>query len=204
MTAFLDWFTRKQKPLSRMTRRELRRQELMLEKERTQLLNRVQKLAAQKQEVFEKGAVAKTPEIRRVLAQEFEMKTTEQLMLARQLNVRSKEMLTVSRMRMLRENAERARPTRGRLGLFSEKDMLRLSRLIENDAITAEMYQERLDQMLALGASVDEGAVGLSEAGREVVRIWDKMDSGVLKDSAEAFDEADRRVREQQRVTAED
>jgi len=43
-----------------------------------------------------------------MLAQEFELKTSEQLMLARQLNIRSKEMLTVSRLRMLRENADRA------------------------------------------------------------------------------------------------
>ena len=90
-----------------MTRSELRRQELLLEKDRTQLLNRVTKLAKQKQDLFEKGAKEKTPEVRRIMAQEFEMKTSEQLMLARQLNIRSKEMMTVSRLRMLRENADR-------------------------------------------------------------------------------------------------
>jgi len=191
-----DWLTTRKKLLSQMTRSELRRQELLLEKDRTQLLTRITRLAAAKQEIFSRGAKETTPEVRRVLAQEFELKTTEQLMLGRQLNIRSKEMMTVTRLRMLRENAERARGS-DRLGLVSEKDMLRLSRLIENDAVRAEVYQQRLDEILSLGAQVDEGAAGLSQAGQTVVDIWNKMDAGAIRDAGEGFEEADRRVREQ-------
>jgi hypothetical protein len=193
-----DWLTSKDKPLSRMTRQELRRQELLIEKERSQYLKRVEKLAAEKQKLFERGAAEKTPEVRRMMAQEFELKTSEQLMLARQLNIRSKEMMTVTRLRMLRENAERAKLSGDRLGMVSEKDLLRLGKLIESDAITSEMYQQRLDEILSMGAEVDQGGAGLSEAGRQVMDIWDKMDTGLIQDTAEAFDEADRRVREQQ------
>ena len=178
-----------------MTRSELRRQELLLEKERTQLLNKVNKIAKDKQGLFERGAKERTPEVRRAFAQEFELKTTEQLMLARQLNIRSKEMLTVSRLRMLRENADRAGRS-SKLGLVSEVDMLRLGRLIESDAIKAEIYQERLDEILSIGAEVDEGAAGLSEAGQTVLGVWEKMDAGAITDTAEGFDEADRSVRE--------
>jgi hypothetical protein len=194
---FFDWLTKRKKPISEMSRAELRRQELLLEKERTQLLNKVTKLAKSKQELFERGAEEKTPEVRRMLAQEFELKTTEQLMLSRQLNIRSKEMMTVSRLRMMRENADRAASVGGKLGLISEKDMLRLGRMIETDAIKAEAYQERLDEILSLGAEVDEGAAGLSEAGQSVMAIWDKMDAGAIASPEEAFEEADRRVREQ-------
>ena len=193
--ALLEWLTNRKKPLTQMTRAELRRQELLLDKDRNQLLNRITKIAKDKQELFTRGSTEKTPEIRRLLAQEFELKTTEQLMLARQLNVRSKEMLTVSRLRMLRENADRTGST-NKLGLVSEKDMLRLSRLIESDAVRAEVYQERLDEVLAVGAAVDQGASALSDAGQTVMNIWDKMDQGVITDHGEAFDEADRRVRE--------
>ncbi len=202
--SLLAWLTKKQKPLSRMTRSELRRQELLLEKDRTQLLGRIQKLAGEKQQIFERGAAEKTPEVRRVLAQEFEMKTSEQLMLSRQLNIRSKEMMTVSRLRMLRENAERAALHGNRLGLISEKDLLRLSRMIEDDAVTTEIYQQRLDEVLAIGAGADEGQAGLSEAGRSVLKVWDQMDTGLIRDRAEGFDEADRRVREQQRAPAQE
>jgi hypothetical protein len=191
----LDWLFDKKTPLSKMTRAELRRQELLLEKDRTQLLNKVTKIATDKQKLFEKGAQEKTPEVRRVMAQEFELKTTEQLMLARQLNIRSKEMLTVSRLRMLRENADRSGHS-NRLGLISPGDMLRLGKMIESDTIKAEVYQERLDEILAIGAEADQGAIGLTEAGQTVMNVWDKMDQGAITDPAEAFDEADRSVRE--------
>ena len=199
----LDWLPKRPKPLTQMTRQELRRQELRLEKERTRMLKRVEKLAKEKQGLFERGAKETMPEVRRMLAQEFEMKTTEQLMTARQLNIRSKEMLTVSRLRMLRENTDRAKSTGGRLGLISEKDILRLGKMIESENITTEMYQERLDDILSVGA-VEEGAPGLSDAGQTVMNIWDKMDTGAIADANEAFDEADRRVREQQSAAAEE
>ncbi|MFQ6048546.1 MAG: hypothetical protein ACE5K7_04205 [Phycisphaerae bacterium] len=191
------------KPLTRMSRRELRRQELMLQKERGELLRKVEKLAAEKQRIFQRGAAEKTPELRRSLAQEFELKTTEQLMLSRQLNIRSKEMLTVSRLRMLREAAERSRRSGDRLGMISQADMARLERMIENDAVTTEMYQQRLDELLEVGAAADEGAAGLSEAGQTVLRVWDQMDSGLIRSPADGFDEADRRVREQQSAAGE-
>ncbi len=195
--SFLEWLTKRKKPLSQMTRSELRRQELMLEKDRTQLLNKVTKLAKDKQTLFERGAAEKTPEVRRMFAQEFEMKTSEQLMLSRQLNIRSKEMMTVSRLRMMRENANRARQS-GKLGLVSEADMFKLGKLIESDAVKAEIYQERLDEILSVGAEVDEGATAISGAGQSVMDVWDKMDRKIITDTEEAYDEADRSVRERQ------
>lgn len=193
--AFLEWLTKRRKPLSQMARAELRRQELLLEKERNQLLRKVEKLAKDKQKLFERGTTEKTPELRRILAQEFELRTTEQLMIGRQLNIRSKEMLTVSRLRMLRESADRAGQS-SKLGLVSETDLLRLTKLIETDSVRTEIYQERLDEILAVGAGVDEGAAGLSEAGQSVMKVWEKMDAGAITDTAEAFEEADRTVRE--------
>ena len=192
--ALFDWITKRNKPLSQMTRQELRRQELLLQRDRDQLLKRVTKLAEDKQTVFERGRKEKSPEVRRVLAQEFDMKTTEQLMVSRQLNIRSKETLTVTRMRMLRENADRAKAVGSKLGMIGERDMIALEKMIENDAITAEMYQERLDSMLKIG--VEEGESALTPGSRQVLDIWDQMDTGLIRDTNEGFDEADRRVRE--------
>ena len=58
--------------------------------------------------------------------------------------------------------------------------------------------------MLAIGAEVDEGGAGLSQAGQTVLDVWAKLDAGAIADRAEAFDEADRRVREQQQAAAEE
>jgi len=189
-----DWITNGKKPLSQMSRTELRRQELMLNRDRDRLMKRVSDLAKTKQEIFERGKEEKTPEVRRMLAQEFDLKTTEQLLVSRQLNIRSKEALTVTRMRMLRENTDRAKASGSNLGLVSEKDLVALEKLIANDSITAEIYQDRLDSMLHIEA--DETGASLTEGSRQVMDIWEQMDTGLITDPAQGFDEADRRVRE--------
>ncbi|HKQ47890.1 MAG TPA: hypothetical protein VJZ71_07475 [Phycisphaerae bacterium] len=199
--ALFDWLTKKGKPLSAMTRQELRRQELLLARDREQLLKRITDAAAKKQDIFERGRQEKSPELRRILAQEFDLKTTEQMMTGRQLNIRSKEFLTVSRMRMLRENAERAKARGSKLGLISERDIIVLEKMIENDAITADMYQERLDSMLQVGA--DDGESMLTPGSKQVLDVWEQMDTGLMKDANQAFDEADRRVRERHQAQAE-
>ena len=196
-----DWLTKRAKPLSQMTRTELRRQELLLEKDRANLLNRVSDLARGKQELFEKGAKEKSPEIRRILAQEFDLKTSEQLMSARQLNIRSKELLTVTRLRMMRETLDRAKRAGSRLGMVTERDLIQLEKMIESDSVTAEIYQQRLDGILSLG-DADTGSP-LSESGQQVMDMWDKMDQGLAPDAAQAYDEADRKVRERLRAGRE-
>ncbi len=189
-----DWITNGKKPLSQMSRTELRRQELLLARDRDRLMKRVGDLAKNKQEIFERGKEEKTPEVRRMLAQEFDLKTTEQLMVSRQLNIRSKEALTVTRMRMLRENSERARASGSKLGLVSERDLVALEKLIANESITAEVYQDRLDAMLHIEA--DETGAAMTEGGKQVMDIWEQMDTGLITDANQGFDEADRRVRE--------
>jgi len=189
-----DWLTKRGKALSQMTRQELRRQELLLDRERQQLHKKIQDAAGKKQEIFQRGREEKSPEVRRMLAQEFDLKTTEQLMMGRQLNIRSKEYLTVSRMRMLRENADRAKSRGSRLGLISEKDLIALEKMIANDSITSEMYQERLDDMLQVSAT--DGESILTPGSKQVLDVWEQMDTGLIADEGQAFDEAERRVRE--------
>ena len=67
-------------------------------------------------------------------------------MSARELNLRSKELMTVSRLRMVKENNERGRSL-GRLNL-TDKDVAKISQWIEDDAVSQDMYQERLGAIL--------------------------------------------------------
>ena len=175
---------------------ELRAQEMLLENERNRMQAKVRQLAAQKQQLIAQGSQEKTPEVRRALAQQYDLLHTEQMMVVRQLNVRSKELLTVSRLRMLRENQPTARlGTTGRVAL-REGDLATIARLIENDQITTEVYQERLDRILELAQEADAGSAGLSPAGQEILKVWNDLDAGLIKDAAAAFDEAEKRVRE--------
>ncbi len=193
---FFEWLTARRKTLATMSAAELRAQEMLLTNDRDRLLARVRKLAAEKQQLVAQGAAEKTPELRRTYAQQYDLLHTEQMMIARQLNIRSKELLTVSRLRMLREHAPSAAVSGAGRVAIREGDLAVIARLIENDQISSEMYQERLDEILRLGAAADAGATGLSPAGEELLKIWNDMDAGLIRDTATAYDEAEKRLRE--------
>jgi hypothetical protein len=193
--ALIDKIFGHKKTLSELNRQELRKEEILLTKQRDRLFKRIETISTDKQKIFQQGATQKSPELRKALAQDFELKTQEQLMSARELNLRSKELLTVSRLRMVKENVERGR-SMGRLNLTG-KDVARISQWIEDDAVTQDMYLERLNDILDLGAESDKDALaqaGLSGAGQELMNIWNEMDRGSLKQE-EAFEEADKAVR---------
>ncbi|HEV8604764.1 MAG TPA: hypothetical protein VGQ99_05330 [Tepidisphaeraceae bacterium] len=193
--ALIDKIFSKKKTLSELSRQELRREEILLEKQRDRLFKKIEQIGVDKQKIFQQGATQKAPELRKSLALQFEMKTQEQLMVARELNLRSKELMTVGRLRMVQENREKGRAL-GRLNV-TEKDVARISGWIEDDAVSQEMYSERLDQILELGEQSDRDALAgttLKEAGTEIMNIWNDMDRGVMKQD-EAFEEADKAAR---------
>jgi hypothetical protein len=193
--ALIDKLFGQKKTLSELSRQELRKEELILTKQRDRLFKRIEQISTEKQTIFKQGASQKSPDLRKALAQDFELKTQEQLMSARELNLRSKELLTVSRLRMIKENQERGRAL-GRLNL-TDKDVARISSWIEDEAVTQDVYQDRLDSILDLGAQADKDGVrraGLTEAGQELMSIWDDMDKGAVKVD-QAFEKADQAVR---------
>jgi hypothetical protein len=188
-------FGEKKKTLSELDRQELRKEEILLTKQRDRLFKRIEQISVDKQKIFQNGAKQKSPELRKALAQDFELKTQEQLMAARELNLRSKELMTVSRLRMVQENRERGSAL-GRLNL-TDKDVARITQWIEDDAVSQDMYQDRLNTILDLGAQSDKDALaaaGLSSAGQELMNIWNEMDRGQMKED-DAFQEADKAVR---------
>ncbi len=193
---FFSWLTSKRKTLATMSVAELRAQEMLIDAERRRMQAKISQLAKNKQKVIAQGASEKTPEMRRTLAQQYDLLHTEQSMLARHLNVRSKEHLTVSRLRILRESAERSRSGAGMIGRIRDSDLALIERLIESDSVTSEVYQERLDEILQIGAQADEASAGLSPAADELLKVWDAMDHGLIENNDAAFDEAEKRVRE--------
>ncbi len=193
--ALIDKIFGKKKSLSELNRQELRREEILLEKQRDRLFKKIEQIGVDKQKIFQQGATQKSPELRKSLALQFEMKTQEQLMVARELNLRSKELMTISRLRMVQENRQKGKAL-GRLNV-TEKDVARISQWIEDDAVSQEMYSERLDQILELGEQADRDALAgtqLKDAGQEIMSIWNDMDRGTLKQD-EAFEEADKAAR---------
>src|SRR5918997_3074756 len=186
--ALIDKFFSRKKTLSELDRQELRKEEILLTKQRDRLFKKIQTISQDKQKIFQQGATQKSPELRKALAQDFELKTQEQLMAARELNLRSKELLTVSRLRMVKESTEKGRAM-GRLNL-TDKDVARITTWIEDDAVSQDMYVERLNTILDLGAQSDKDALaaaGLSAAGQELMNIWNELDRGGVKED-QAFE----------------
>ena len=188
-------FGTRKKSLSELDRAELRKEEILLTKQRDRLFKKIETLSASKQAIFQQGAKQKSPDLRKALAQDFELKTQEQMMAARELNLRSKELLTVSRLRMVRENNDAGRAA-GRLNL-TDRDVAKISGLIEDDNVGQDAYRDRLDTLLEIGSQGDTDALasaGLSSAGQELMGLWDDLDRGSVKPEA-AFEAADQAAR---------
>ena len=189
-------FGKRKKSLSELDKAELRKEEILLTKQRDRLFKKIEQITTAKQTIFKQGTTQKSPDLRKALAQDFELKTQEQLMAARELNLRSKELLTVSRLRLVRENNE-AGKTSGRLNL-TDRDVAKIATLIEDDNVGQDVYRDRLDTLLDIGNQGDRDAMataGLSSAGQELMNIWDDLDRGAVKHDAayEAADQAARR-----------
>lgn len=193
--ALIDKLLGRKKTLSQLDATELRKEEILLTRRRDKLFKKIETISQQKQKIFQQGAEQKSPELRKALAQDFELRTQEQLMGARELNLRSKELLTVSRLRMVRENQGNGKAL-GRLNL-SGADVARISGLIENDAVSQDAYRDRLDTLLELGSENDHDAAesaGLSSAGMELMNLWNDLDRGAVKPE-QAFEQADQAAR---------
>ena len=195
--ALIDKLFGKAKTLSQLSRAELRREEILLTKRRDKLFARVEQISKDKQKIFANGRDTSSTELRKAFAHDFELKTQEQLMSARELNLRTKELMTVARLRMVKENQENGKQVAaGRLNITA-KDMIRLSAWIESDQVTQDMYSEKLDQLLEIGAEGDRDAIesaGLTEAGRDLMHLWDELDRGVLNEK-QAYEQAEQAAR---------
>ena len=201
--ALLDKILGRNRTLSDLSKQELRKEEIMLTKQRDKLFTRMEQIGTDKQKLFLRGAKEKSPEMRKALAMDFEIKTQEQLMVARELNLRAKEMLTVARLRMVKENQERGKAL-GRLNI-TDKDVAKITNWIEDDAVTQDMYTDRLNAVLEVGQQADQDALaaaGLSSAGQELMHLWDQLDSGAIKQD-QAFEQADAAVKKRQSVKEE-
>src|SRR3954466_11725911 len=196
--ALIDKLFGRNKTLSDLNKQELRKEEILIGKARDRLFKKIETIANDKQKIFQQGAQQKSPELRKALAQQFELKSHEQTMVARELNLRSKELMPVSRLRIIKESREGGRAL-GRLNVTG-KDMARITAWIEDDAVGQDMYLERLDQILEMGGQADKDALaaaGLTSAGQELMHLWDQMDRGALKED-EALEEAEKTIRRKQ------
>lgn len=188
------------KSLSDLSSIELRKEEILLSKNRDKLLKKIEDVAINKQKLFAQGAATKSPELRKALAMDFELKTQEQVLAARELNMRSKELLTVSRLRMMKEGMGKSK-SGGRLNL-TDRDVARITSWLGDDGLGQDAYMQRLDMILEAGSEADKDSLaqsGLTAAGEELMRLWEQVDNGEVKEP-EALAKADEAIRKRSKM----
>ena len=181
---------------------QVKREEIKLGIRETQTLSKLEKLEKEREDIFSKGMKIKSPPRRRQLARLYEMKSTGVKTLERELSILSKEITTISALKMALE-----RRTTGKEGvsrILERVDEARLMTYLEDDKISQEMYLEKLNSVLS---SVTDGASQITEdlgkEGAEVMDVWQKMDEGEIENFADGLKLADKAVRQKEKRDSE-
>ncbi len=185
-----------------LTLDQVKREEIRLTIRENQTLARLEKQEKEREDIFAKGSKIKAPARRRQLARLYEMKSSGIKTLERELAVISKELTTISALKLALERQQMSRDGVSRL--LNRVDEAKLMTYLEDDKISQEMYLEKLDNVLS---SVSEGASQitrqLGKEGGEVMEVWQKMDEGEIENFEDGFKLADRKVREREQREAE-
>jgi hypothetical protein len=193
-----SWF-RRRRELSLV---EVKREEIKLGIRENQTITKLEKLEKEREEIFAKGSKIKSPSRRRQLARLYDVKSGGVKMLERELNVLSKELTTISALRVALERRESAKEGIGHL--LNRVDEAELVTLLEDDKITQEMYVEKLNEALS---TVTEGSRHLFEdlgkEGDEIMQVWQKMDDGEIESFEDGLKAADKAVRSKEKTETE-
>jgi hypothetical protein len=177
---------------------QVKREEIKLGIRENQTLAKLEKAEKEREEIFSRGMKIKSPSRRRQLARLYEMKSSGVKMMERELAVISKELTTVSALKLALERQQMSRE--GVARLLNRVDEAQLMTYLEDDKISQEMYVEKLNSVLS---TVSEGAAQVTEdlgkEGNEVMQVWQKMDEGEIGSFEDGLKIADRAVREREK-----
>jgi len=192
MDFFRGFGKKRSKPITKQTARELRVSEIRAEGKRKQLEAKAMSLAKRKQVVFEQGAKAGGV-LRRTIAQQFDALTTEEVLVGKRLSIATQEVTVVAQIRAVKEQE-------GDGAVIRAADFPALAKVMDKAAAQMEHQDNLLGEGLE-GMRV-EMSDNLGEAGADVLRAWEQMDSGVMEPD-EALVEADRATRERMSAAME-
>ena len=177
---------------------QVKREEIKLGIRESQTLAKLEKLEKEREDIFAKGMKLKSPPRRRQLARLYEMKSSGVKMMERELGVLSKEITTISALKLALERRQNSKEGVSRI--LERVDEARLMTYLEDDKISQEMYLEKLNGVLS---TVTDGANQITEElgkeGSEVMDVWQKMDEGEIENFSDGLKLADRAVREKEK-----
>jgi len=192
---FFNLVLRKKKSLQL---EDVKREEIRLGIRENQTLAKLERLEKEREEIFSKGSKIKSPSRRRQLARLYDMKTNGTKMMERELSTLSKELTTMSALKLALERKKMS--TESASQLLQKVDEAKLMTLLEDDKISQELYQEKLTSVLS--AVMENPATlveDLGKEGNEVMDVWQKMDEGEIDSFEDGIKLADRKIREKDR-----
>jgi len=188
---FLEFLGVKKRDLSF---EQVRREEIRLGIKENQTLAKLEKLEKEREEIFAKGLKIKAPSRRRQLARLYDMKSSGVKTLERELAVISKELTTISALKLALERQKSSKE--GVSKILNRVDEAKLMTYLEDDKISQEIYLEKLNSVLS---TVSEDATQITESlgkeGNEVMDVWQKMDEGEIESFDDGLKLADKAVR---------
>jgi len=177
---------------------QVKREEIRLNIKENQTLAKLEKLEKEREDIFARGLKMKSPAHRRQLARLYEMRSSGVKTLERELQLISKELTTMSALRLALERQQSSRE--GVSKILRQVDEAQLMTYLEDDKITQEMYLEKLNNVLsAVTDNAQEITENLGKEGSEVMDVWQKMDEGEIESFETGLKMADRAVRERER-----
>ena len=191
----MDFLGMKKKEL---TLEQVKREEIKLGIRETQTLAKLEKLEKEREDIFAKGLKIKSPPRRRQLARVYEMKSSGVKMMERELSLISKEITTISALKLALERRHNSKEGVSRI--LERVDEAKLMTYLEDDKISQEMYLEKLNGVLS---TVTDGANQITEdlgkEGSEVMDVWQKMDEGEIESFSDGLKLADKAVRDKEK-----
>jgi hypothetical protein len=183
--ALMDWIKRR----PGLTLETVRREAIRLDIRERQKLHKLEQMEKERETIFERGSKERSPVRRRQLARQYEMRSRGVQQLERELAILGKEITTIGALRAALERSQVGRD--GVSKLLSRMNEAELSRMLEDDKISTEMYLEKLgDVMGVVHEEARQIVTELGSEGNEVMNVWQKMDEGEIESFEAGMKEA--------------
>jgi hypothetical protein len=156
---------------------DARRESIRLNIQEQRLTGSIEKLNREREALFRQGQKEKTPSKRRILARQFEEKSTRIKITERELVLVSKAATVMSR---VRSAMERRGPRGGLLEGLNEKQIFQIEALIQDANIKDELFDAKLNDVLGIITETEAVTAELGEEGSDVLKTWEKLDEGEL------------------------
>lgn len=175
---FLDWYDRDRK-LTDYAPGELRREEERLTIRETQSLSRLERLEAERVEIFRRGALSGASARRRILAQLFARRQRECEDVERELARITKEALILTGIRYRIE--KRLEGDSSALKKVDAAAIDGLAESFEDETMDGEDFTTHVKTVLGkVKGGKDDPLQGIGERARDVLDVWGLVDAGEL------------------------